>query len=250
MLKKNIFLVLLTIVLMAGMTTGVTASDKVTVNTGVDLYNRYVWRGRDIANTPSIQPTLSVTYGGFELGAWGAYTLSNETSESDEIDFWLCYSLELKNGVSFSLLATDYYYPNAGIKFFNFNDHDAVIDDTVSDAGAHLIELGLSITGPESFPVTLSGYVNVYNEPGNNTYFQLEYPLTVGETELGFLCGVAGGSEDNPDYYGTDELAAVNLGVNAVREIKVSESFSLPLTVSLIVNPKEEITHLLVGVSF
>jgi len=158
--------------------------------------------------------------------------------------------LELNNGVSFSLLATDYYFPNAGIEFFNFNDYDAVIDDTIPDPGAHTMEMGMSITGPESFPVTLSGYLNVYNDAGTNTYFQLDYPVTVNETNLSFFCGVAGGSEDNPDYYGADELAAINLGVTAVREIKVSESFSLPLTISLIVNPKAEISYLQTGVSF
>jgi hypothetical protein len=40
------------------------------------------------------------------------------------------------------------------------------------------------------------------------------------------------------------------MGISASREIKMSESFSLPLNVSLLLNPNEEITHLLVGVSF
>jgi len=250
MLKKCLYHTLLITVLMTGMTTAATASDEVSINSGVDFYNRYVWRGLDIANTPSIQPTLSVGYGGFEFGAWGAYTLSNESSDSDEIDFWLGYTLELENGVAFTLLATDFYYPNAGIDFFNFNNHDAVIDDTIPDPGAHIIELGLSITGPESFPVTVSGYVNIHNDAGNNAYFQIDYPVIVGETELGLFCGFAAGSEDNPDYYGAEDFSAINVGVSVSREIKVSESFSLPLIVSLILNPEAEISHILVGMSF
>jgi hypothetical protein len=242
--KKFLPQILLITVLMAGMTNGAFASDKISVNTGVDFYNRYVWRGVDIAPTPSIQPTLSVTFCNLELGAWGAYSFSNDTSVIDEIDFWLSYTLELKNGISFTLLATDYYFPNAGIKFFNFNDYDA------ADPGAHTIEPGLSISGSPSFPLTLSGYMNVYNDAGNNAYFQLDYPVTVGETELGLFCGFAGGSKDNPDYYGTDKLNAINLGLTAHREIMVSESFSLPLAVSLIVNPRAEISYLLVGMSF
>lgn len=218
--------------------------------TSVDLYNRYIWRGLDIANTPSMQPAIAVGYAGFELGGWGAYTLSNGTSESDEIDFWLSYTKELESGVSFSVLAIDYYLPNAGIKFFNFNNHDAVIDDTIPDPGAHLLELGLSFTGSASFPITLSGYINIYNDAGSNTYFQLDYPITVDQTELTLFCGASGGSKENPAYYGTDKFNVINLGVTAVREIVVSESFSLPLTVSLIVNPREEISHLLVGFSF
>ena len=227
-----------------------TAAAQVTVNSGVDFYNRYVWRGLDIAKTPSIQPSLSLAHGGLELGVWGAYTLSNETSESDEIDFWLSYAIALRNGASIQLLATDYYFPNAGIDLFNFNNHDAMIDDTIPDPGAHTVELGLAVTGPEAFPLTLSAFVNVYNDAGSNTYFQLDYPLSVGETELGLFCGAAGGSKDNPGYYGTENFNVINIGVSAARSVAVSESFSLPLTVSVIINPHEEISHLVVGMSF
>ena len=249
-MKKCILGVLTIAIALAALNDAAVAQGMVTVNTGVDFYSRYVWRGLDIANTPSLQPTFAVDYAGLELGAWGAYTLSNQTPESDEIDFWLSYSKDLKSGVSFSAMATDYYYPNAGIKFFNFNDYDAVKDDTIPDPGAHLIELGLSITGPSAFPITLSGYVNVYNESGNNTYFQLDYPVIAGETELGFFCGFAGGSKDNPDYYGTDNLQAINIGVTAVRQVTLSEDVSLPLTVSFIVNPNAEISYLVAGFSF
>ena len=250
MLKKNVCNIVLISVMIVGSAVTAAAQTAVTVNTNVDFYNRYVWRGMDVANTPSIQPTLAVGCASFELGIWGAYTMSNQASEADEIDFWLSYNRELESGVAFKAIVTDYYYPNKGIDFFNFNNYDAVKDDTVSDPGAHTIELGLAITGPRSFPITISGYVNVYNEGGNNTYFQAEYPLTVGETELGFFCGAAGGSKDYPGYYGTDRFNVINIGVSAVREIKVSEELSVPLSVSFIVNPEAEISYLLVGMSF
>ncbi len=237
-------LLILTMAVSAG------AEGGVVVNSSVDFYNRYVWRGLDIARTPSIQPSLSLGYCGFEFGTWGAYTLSNEASDNDEIDFWLSYTRPLENGVSVTAIITDYYFPNAGIDFFNFNDFNAVVEDTIPDPGAHTLEAGLSITGPAPFPVTVSGYVNFYNEAGDNTYFQVDYPLTVSETNLNFFCGFTGGSKDNPDYYGTDDLQAINIGVTAVRNIKVSETFALPLTVSSIVNPNAEISYLLVGLSF
>jgi len=85
MLRRNIYGILLFTIMVVGLTITATAEDGISVNTSVDLYNRYIWRGLDIANTPSIQPTLSVTYGGFEFGTWGAYTLSNEASGADEI---------------------------------------------------------------------------------------------------------------------------------------------------------------------
>jgi len=250
MTKKAIYQAVMTALLVLVIIKAPVAGDQVTINTGVDIYSRYVWRGLDIANTPSIQPSLSAGYGGFEIGVWGAYTLSNEASESDEVDFWLGYTVPLKNSASVQLLITDYYFPNAGIDFFNFNDHDAVDDNSLPDPGAHTLELGLSFTGPESFPVTLSGYVNVYNDAGNNTYFQIDYPLSVGEAELGFICGASGGSKDNPDYYGTEDFSVINVGLSAVRNIRVSDSFSIPLNMSLVINPNQEIAHMIVGLSF
>ena len=226
-------------------------SPELSVN--VDLYNRYVWRGLDIANTPSMQPTLAWSSAGFEFGIWGAYTMSNQTSESDEIDFWLGYTFGMKNGSSITLLATDYYFPNAGIKFFNFNNHDnikIVLTDTLPDPGAHLIELGISYTGPESFPVTVSGYMNVYNEAGNNTYFQIDYPVKIGASELSLFAGAAGGSEDNPDYYGTDGFNLINIGVSTAKEIEISEKLSIPLNLTFGINPNDEFAYFLAGFSF
>lgn len=250
MLRKLSLKLIIITLLFAGFAVGAYAEDKVTVNTGVDFYNRYVWRGLDIASTPSLQPSFSIGYSGFELGAWGAYTMSNQSSESDEIDFWLGYTIEMKDGMSLGLVATDYYFPNTGIDFFNFNNYDAMLDDTTADPGAHLIELGASFTGPATFPVTISGYINIHNEAGNNTYFQIDYPVKVGETELGLFCGAAGGAKDNPDYYGTEDFAIINVGVTANREIKVSEQLSVPLSISFILNPNDEISYLLAGFSF
>lgn len=223
--------------------------DGLNVTSGVDFYNRYVWRGLDIAGTPSIQPTLALDYRGFEFGTWGAYTLSNEASESDEIDFWLSYSKGFEGGSSFSLMIIDYYFPNAGVDFFNFNNYDATNGDGSPDPGAHTLEAGISFTGPSRFPVTVSAFVNFHNDEGNNTYFQVDYPFTVNETSMNLFCGFTGGSEENPGYYGTDNLQAINVGLTAAKEIKMSDSFSLPLSVSFILNPNEEISHILVGVS-
>ena len=162
-MNKTLSLILAGLLILA-MAGGLAAQDEgVAITTGVDFYNRYVWRGMDIANTPSLQPAMSLGYHGVEVGVWGAYTLSNEASESDEIDFWCSYTLPFKSGQSITLIATDYYFPNAGIRFFNFNDYDAVKDDTIPDPGAHLLELGLSFTGCEKLPVSC------FSTPGGKT---------------------------------------------------------------------------------
>lgn len=250
MLKDIKRLMLLTVVLVCATGAGVEASDKFAVNTSADLYSRYVWRGMDFGNAPSLQPALSFSYIGIELGVWGAYTLSNQATEFDELDFWLGYSYGFENESSIGVVLTDYYFPNGGIKFFNFNNYDAVDANGDPDPGAHILELGLSYTGPRSFPMTFSGYVSVYNDAGNNAYFQVDYPFAAGETDLTVFCGAALGHEDNPSIYKTDEFAVINVGVSAERRIKITESYGLPLSLAFILNPNEEISYLVAGVKF
>lgn len=106
---------------------------------------------------------------------------------------------------------------------------------------------GISPTTP--FPITVAGYVNIHNDTGSNAYFQIDYPFMVGETQLSAFVGAAAGSKDNPDYYGTDNLQVINLGLGSTRTIKLSDAKSIPLNISFIVNPQAEIAYLLAGIS-
>ena len=45
--------------------------------------SRYIWRGTDYGHSPSIQPTLSLTAGGFEIGGWGAIATNSFFQEID-----------------------------------------------------------------------------------------------------------------------------------------------------------------------
>ena len=62
-------------VLLLGMSMVVSATsiaqDEVEASVGADLVSGYIWRGQDLGGV-SIQPSLSVAYKGFSLGAWGS----------------------------------------------------------------------------------------------------------------------------------------------------------------------------------
>lgn len=64
------------------------AQDKVEASVGADLVSGYIWRGQDLGGV-SIQPTLSVSYKGFSLSAWG--TAGIEKEDTKEIDLTLGY---------------------------------------------------------------------------------------------------------------------------------------------------------------
>ncbi|NJD23511.1 MAG: hypothetical protein FIA82_12740 [Melioribacter sp.] len=227
-----------------------TFAQKLSVNVNADLVSRYVWRGLNINDQPNIQPAITFKFSGLQFGFWGSYGLShtNSTDElhstSHEIDTWLSYSFLIDNSVNVAAVFTDYYYPDGGIRIGNFNNYN-----DKSGPGAHIIEAGVTIGGPESFPLTLSGYVNVYNDVGSNAYFQIDYTTKVDDFGLGFFIGGSTGSKDNMIYYGTEKFNLINIGMKVSKQIKITEGFSLPVYCSYILNPRAEISYLIFTVS-
>jgi uncharacterized protein (TIGR02001 family) len=239
--KTSVAAALLAVVALSA--TPARAQETTHVSVGVDLVSRYIWRGIDAADAPSVQPSISFGLRGWELGTWGSYALSNRATAGDEIDLYLRHTHEWSRGGSAGVVVTDYYYPNAGKGFSDFHDYDAP-----GGPGAHVLELGASATLP-SHPLTLAAYVDVYNDAGHNVYVQADYPLTLAGTSLDFFAAATPGSDRNPGYYGTDDFAFLNVGVSAKKEVRVSDAFSLPVWVSWSVNPNLDIAYLVVGMS-
>lgn len=209
------------------------------IDLGADLVSRYVWRGIDYGQSPSIQPTLSFSTTNFDVGFWSAYQLGRDASTlpTDELDFYLAYTFSL-GSTSLALVATDYYFPNNVFKFNDFDDEGN---------GAHLIEIGAILSGPEELPLYFSGYFNVYNDPDNTTYFEVGYSTVLKEIGIDVFVGATPGGERG--YYNTDEFKIINIGVKASKEIKITDDFSLPVFGSYVLNPNENVAHFVFGIS-
>lgn len=206
-------------------------SAQTAVSGGADFVSRYLWRGLDFGNTFSIQPSLALTSGDFEVGFWGSYPFANTAGGNEEMDLYLGYSLG-----DFSVLVTDYYFPNSGGKYGNYKD-----------PGSHTVEVGLSYGGSESFPISLAAYMNVYNDDDNTVYFELGYSTEVSEVAVDLFVGGTPGGDGG--FYGTTEFNLINIGVTASKDIKITEDFSLPVFSSYVLNPNMEVGYLLFGFS-
>ena len=206
---------------------------------GADLMSRYVWRGTDFGESASVQPALSFSVGGFEIGTWASYSFTADGAGANEHDIWLSYTVETATAGTFSLGMTDYYFPApGGSDFFDFGN---------GGEGAHFFEPFASYTGPAAFPVTLYGAVFVHNDPDHSVYLEASYPFAVEGVTLGLTAGgVAGASA----FYGTEGAALVNLGLSASKEIPITEKFALPLSVAYILNPDMKRSYLVFGLSF
>ena len=207
------------------------------VSVGADILSRYIWRGVDYGNSPSFQPSLALTLGNFKLGTWGAYSFAGSGTPFAEHDIWASFDIPTSAG-TFSALYTDYYYPSAGLKYFNFEGEGT---------GAHTLEVGIGYAGPETVPLTVKAYFNVHNDPDKSAYFELGYPVALQSVRLNFFVGASAGKSV---WYGTEQAAVINVGFTASKSITVTESFSLPVFASFIVNPDLEQSYLAVGMTF
>lgn len=226
------------------------AKEGVNVSASVDVISRYMWRGLMINDAPNVQPAITVQAGMLEMGLWGSSTLSKTNQAEDnyafshELDFWMGLSHTFGSGLGISALLTDFYFPNAGIGVSEFNNYD---DE--DGPGGHTIEAGVSLSGPDALPLSLSAYINIFNDAGNNTYVELDYSTSLSAADFDCFLGVTGGSKKNQAYYGSEDFAVINLGFTVSRELAVSESFSLPIFVTYILNPNADNNYLLVGFS-
>lgn len=69
---------------------------EVEVSGSVDYYNKYIWRGFTLDKDSVIQPSVTISANGFEVGYWGSFDLQNDDAlTSDESDGWIGYSFDL-----------------------------------------------------------------------------------------------------------------------------------------------------------
>lgn len=234
------------------------------VNLGADLVSRYVWRGIDFGNSAAVQPNLSFSWKGFNIGAWGSFAFSgnhiqvNDSTILDagtyaETDLFLSYTYEW-----FTLMVFDYFTmnglnPNEGNRYFDYSNATT----------GHTFEGCLSFEGPENFPLQIMAGTLFYGADkdqdstgvyglgtGNNysTYFELAYTFHLMKTGVDlkpFIGGIPFGSSWYGPYAGV-----TNLGLTAKKEVPVTAQYSLPVQVSLITNPQAQSVFFIFGISF
>ena len=169
----------------------------------------------------------------------------------------------------FTLTLTDYYFPDTSdYKYFQYN----------KDKTGHILEGALSFNGTEKVPVSLMVAINFYgadaqkinddiNSPDfktrsgiqYSTYIELGYAFKIKEMEMNAFAGMTlnkpkaadsiTGYPGETGFYGTG-LGVVNLGLKASKSVKVTDTYSIPLSCAVIANPQAEKVFLVFGISF
>lgn len=214
--------------LMAGMLSSY-VSAQITLSPAVDIYSTYLWRGSKI-DGPSAQPSVVLKAGNLTVGSWGSFGLA---SGYTEVDLYASYAFAF----GLSVGVTDYYYPYAGAdgkyQAFKFS----------KDTGASAIEANVGYTiNKLSFSANYIVNESVHAlSMGGDKYFEASYAFEKFSVIVG-----AGDGWHTKDT----KFMLCNVAVKSTKEIKITDSFSIPVTGMLVVNPDKELICLAVGLSF
>ena len=229
-MKKMILLVM---GLVAGATTH--AQDTVETTVAADVVSQYIWRGQDLGSA-AIQPTLGVGYKGLSLTAWGSYGLVNP-SDTKEFDLTLAYSAG-----GFNIGITDYWF-NAGLdpeaRYFKYDAHGTnhVFEANIGyDFGFASLQWFTNFAGNDG--------VNKDGKRAYSSYLEATVPFKLATVDW---TATAGAVPFATDFYGTTGFAVTNLSLKATKDIKVTDSFSIPVFGQVAANPCAQKAYLVFG---
>jgi hypothetical protein len=232
MMKK---IVLFAMGLVMSMTTF--AQEEIETTISGDIVSSYIWRGQDLGNV-SLQPTLGVGYKGLSLTAWGNVGLSDPT-DTKEFDLTLAYTLG-----GFNIGITDYWL-NEGLdpkdRYFKYDAHGTnhVYEANIGyDFGVTNIQWFTNFAGNDG--------VNKDGKRAYSSYVEANVPFKLATVDW---TATAGAVPFATDYYGTTGFAVTNLSLRADKEIKVTDSFSIPIFAQVAANPCSQKAYLVLGLT-
>lgn len=221
--------------LVLGGTTLAQNEEKVETIISGDIVSSYIWRGQDLGSA-AIQPTLGVGYKGLSLTAWGSYGLVN-SDDVKELDLTLAFSF---GGLNIGV--TDYWF-DAGLdpdnRYFKYDAHGT----------NHLFEANI---GYDFGIASLQWFTNFAGNDGVNndgkraysSYVEAAVPFKLSSIEW---TATAGAVPFATTFYGTSGFAVTNLSLRATKEIKVTDTFSIPIFGQVTANPCSQKAYLVLG---
>ena len=209
--------------------------EKVETTVAADIVNQYIWRGLDCGNV-SIQPTLGIGYKGLSLSAWGNVGVSKD--DVKEFDLTLGYTTG-----GFNIGITDYWFSVGGDdpdnRYFKYDAHST----------NHVFEANI---GYDFGVASIQWFTNFAGNDGENkngkraysSYAEVAVPFKLATCDWTATAGVV---PYYSTYYGTTGFAVTNLSLRADKEIKITDSFSVPVFGQVVANPCSQKAYLVFG---
>ena len=211
--------------------------NKVETTISGDIVSSYIWRGQDLGNV-SLQPTLGIGYKGLSLTAWGSVGLTN-SDDTKEFDLTLAYTTG-----GFNIGITDYWF-NAGLdpdnRYFMYNAHST----------NHVFEANI---GYDFGFASLQWYTNFAGNDGVNesgkraysSYVEASVPFKLATVDWTATVGVIPYATTFYNEW-TSGFSVTNLALKATKDIKITDSFSIPIFGQVVANPRTQKAYLVLG---
>lgn len=202
---------------------------------GADFVNQYVWRGQDLGST-AVQPTLGISYKGLSLTAWGSYALTNP-ADTKEFDLTLGYSIG-----GFNVGITDYWF-DSGLdprgRYFKYDAHGTnhVFEGNIGyDFGVASLQWYTNFAGNDG--------ANKDGERAYSSYVEASVPFRLGASDWTATVGAVPFATTS---YGTTGFAVTNVSLKATKDIRVTDTFSIPIFGQVVANPCAQKAYLVLG---
>ncbi len=229
----------------------VKAQEKVEPFYGGEIVSKYVWRGQDFGGV-AVQPYAGLSYKGFSFTVWSSLGFTNE--DVAEVDLIVEYTT---GGFTASITDCWSSYYGSGDKYFAYG----------ANSTCHTFE---ALVGYDFGPVNVAWSTNFAGYDGvtpkgkrayaSYCYVAAPFSLLTIDWEGGvgftpwasdYYAGYAStaGCDSDDCYAGTTGFAVCEIALQAVREFKISDSFSFSLMAKGCYNPAINKFYFVAGIS-
>lgn len=211
------------------------AQERPEVTVQADVVSQYYWRGQDLGDA-SLQPTLGLAYKGLSFTAWGSIGIV-DPGDTKEFDLTLSYKV---GGLNIGI--TDYWFDSPNDRYFSYAAHET----------SHVFEANV---GYDFGPVAVQWYTNFAGNDGldkdgdraYSSYFELSAPFDFAGCQ--WVAAVGAVPYATSFYAEANGFAVTNASIKAMKDIRVTKSFSLPLFAAVTANPSTEKAYFVFGLT-
>ena len=213
------------------------AQDEIETTVSGDVVSSYIWRAQDLGDV-SLQPTLGVSYKGLSLTAWGSVGLTDPL-DTKEFDLTLSYTT---GGLNIGI--TDYWF-DAGLdpdaRYFKYDAHGTnhVFEANIGyDFGVASVQWFTNFAGNDG--------INKDGKRAYSSYAEVVVPFKLSAIDW---TATVGAVPYATSFYNdwTSGFALTNVSLKATKDIKVTDSFSIPVFGQIAANPCTQKAYLVFG---
>ena len=209
---------------------------------GADIVSNYIWRGQDLGNA-SIQPSVSVSFKGLSLSAWGSAGFNGK--DTREADLTLGYSI-----AGFSISVTDYWF-DGGAGYFHYGDGNTMHTFEAHagyDFGFLAIDWYTNFAGNTGYRQNgAKAYASYFSISAPFDFAGLGWKVTAGATpwQNDFYNG---GSNSAHTIQAVNGFAVCEVSIRALKNFCILKEWQTSAYVQLTWNPTTEAAHLIAGI--